>query len=541
MTGSGTSKKGANTETSQQAVVRFLSDANSFVPSTGFRLQDSAPISDPISVISTHSAHIFLVGNEVFKIKRSVRYSYLDMTSLQTRHSLCCRELELNRSTLPNIYLAVIPITQEVDGSFQINGNGCVVEWALHMNRFSENAVLDNMARKGELTNIVAERLGRAVALYHASLESATVLDGYARIHEVVEELIVELGQHTALFTPRLLNSFERRGRNELESCRVLLDDRARQGYVKRCHGDLHLRNLVLIDDIPVPFDALEFDERMATTDVLYDLAFGLMDLDHRSLLQQSNRTLNQYLLHSDIQTIRGMRLLPLFMFCRAGIRAMTTAQAASLSTDSYDMFEDEARSYLALALQYMVRRQPVLVAVGGLSGSGKSTLAASLAHRIGRPTGALLLRSDAERKVSQGVDEAVPLPVGHYTAHASHHNYQLLLKKAELALEAGNSVIIDAVFLDQKYRLAMENLAIQQNVAFQGLWLEAPVDVLEHRISLRSNDASDATVDVLKMQLQVDRGQMDWQTVDARGTLAQVLDQVNLGEPGCQGEVATE
>lgn len=530
-------KDDISTEESQQAVVDFLCETDSYEVCGGSCRQKEISSSESVSRISTHSAHLFLIGEDVYKIKRAVKYSYLDMTALSTRKILCCRELELNKQTLPKIYLAVIPITLEADEILAFDGSGKVVEWVLHMKRFAENAILDNIAKNNKLTVQLASQIGRSVAFYHETLESVDVCDGYARIHEVVTELIEELAQYKTLFSEQLLARFQERGLRELANCKTLLDARAAQGYVKRCHGDLHLRNIVLIDGIPVPFDALEFDERMATTDVLYDLAFILMDLDHRSLFEQSNKTLNQYLLYSDDHSISGLRLLSLFMFCRAGIRAMTIAQAARLSVEESVSFENEAKSYCELALHYLEKKRPVLVAIGGLSGTGKSTVAASFSHMLGCPPGSLLLRSDAERKVALGVDELSTLSPEHYTAIALDENYKRLLKKTAMAIDAGQSVIVDAVFLDEAHREAVEGLAVLQHYTFIGIWLEAPTNILEQRILDRENDASDATISVLNKQLLADRGKMKWHVVDTSGTVEHVLAEISSIVHNCVQE----
>jgi aminoglycoside phosphotransferase family enzyme/predicted kinase len=465
------------------------------------------------------------VGEDVFKIKLAVNYSYLDMRSLDVRERLCRRELELNSRQLPEIYRSVVAVTRELDGSLQIDGSGAPVEWALHMKRFDEALVMDRIASSGNLTVELAARTGRALARYHAALEPREVMDGYTRVEEVVLELIHELGLHTDLFGVSRLKEFRKGGVQELHCRRSLIDSRAVSGYVRRCHGDLHLRNMLLWEGAPVPFDALEFDERMATTDVLYDFAFFVMDLQHRGLTAQANQAVSQYCVYSDRKTISGLALLPLFLCCRAAIRAMTTAQAARLSAESSVMLQEEAVEYLDRSLSYLCSVDPVLVATGGLSGTGKSTLSRQMAPELPGVVGALLIRSDMERKVSAGVDENVPLPAASYTPESAHSNYQLMLAKVDMALGAGVSVMVDGTFLQAEERAAIEQCAEAKGVMFKGIWLEAPVDVLQRRVSDRVNDASDATVEIIQKQLDVDTGPVSWQRVNAEGTPAQVFE----------------
>ena len=514
-------------ELEQRVVVDFLSSAKACPAPENKTLKPATVEQNVPGKIRTHCAIIFLFDQDVYKIKRAVKYSYLDLSTLAARHAMCLRELALNQPVLPDIYREVVPITREEDGSLKINGVGQVIEWAVHMNRFSERQVLDNLATENLLDNAIAADMGQSIADYHRSLAVEAVSDGHARIQEVVHELIHELDKYETIFSRSRLDTFAESGLQELVSCKSLLDERALAGFVRRCHGDLHLRNMILHNGVPTPFDALEFDERMATTDVLYDFAFLLMDLDHRRLDTQANTAFNQYVLHSPEQTIKGLRLLPLFMFCRAGIRAMTTAQAASPDENAQSFRCKEAREYLDLALKYLKRPSPLLIAVGGVSGSGKSTQAGLLAPTLGHAPGALMLRSDVERKRSLGYAPTATLPASHYSPHTSRLNYALLLGKAGNALDAGIPVIVDAVFLDEDQRVAIEALAREKGVRFTGLWLQAPFELLENRVASRRNDASDATVQVLESQVQKDCGDIRWIHIPGSGTREQVHQRV--------------
>ncbi len=545
-----------NNESSQKAVIHFLSQVATYgeqqlakaskrnrykSEQCERQIAPSCSFSNQIQQKSTHCAHVFMSGQDVYKIKRAVTYTYLDMSALDSRKKLCEREFVLNKDTLPDIYLEVVPITTESDGRLKINGSGEPVEWALHMKRFRERDVLDNLAQNNQLSCSIAGQVGQSIAKYHATLNSEFVSDGFQRIEEVVLELITELTDLDCLFPIALLDQFVVKGRTELQQYRTLLNQRAISGFVRRCHGDLHLRNIVMHHAVPLPFDALEFDERMATTDILYDLAFLLMDLDHRGLALQCNAAFNQYLLHSDEANLNALRLLPLFLFCRAGIRAMTTAQASRQSQCRSAVLRHEARQYLELALDYLGRQPPALVAVGGLSGSGKSTVSARLAPEICCTPGAILIRSDAERKAALGVNETSRLSAELYTADTSHTNYQRVLRKAKLALDAGQSVIVDAVFLDQEQRKAIEKVAHDRKIPFVGIWLQAPVEILEERVSSRCGDASDATVAVLNKQVMTDSGSITWSKVTTSGSIDQVFDVVSkrviemIKEPICE------
>ena len=477
------------------------------------------------TTIETHSARLFVGERIVCKIKRAVAYSYLDMTALGTRRRLCERELEINRPGLPDVYIDVVAITREADGTLAVNGAGAPLEWVLRMHRFEQRFVLDEMADSGDLTPAIARRLGASIARYHAPLPPDRDGDGHTRAREVVDELDAELALLDACLPRADSARFAERARSALDTHRALLDRRAREGFVRRCHGDLHLRNLLLHGGEPVPFDALEFDERMATTDVLYDLAFLIMDLGHRDLPRQQNLVLNAYLLHSEPDNAQGLALLPVFLAMRAAVRAMTTAQAAVHDSAHGTALDEEAMRYLAAALDALAPRRPLLVTIGGLSGSGKSTAAVALSDRIARAPGAVLLGSDAERKVALGVNPTERLDPSRYTPSAARANYEALGAKAGHALAAGFTVVLDATWLDAAERTAVAALARAADVPFVGLWLDAPPAVLRERVARRRGGVSDATVAVLDGQLarrpQVPDG---WHRIDAAGDPADTL-----------------
>jgi uncharacterized protein len=292
---------------------------------------------------------------------------------------------------------------------------------------------------------------------------------------------------------------------------RSLLGRRRAEGKVRRCHGDLHLRNICLLDGEPTLFDCLEFSEALASIDILYDLAFLLMDLEYRGLGDFANLILNRYLDLTGEDD--GLLAMPLFLSLRAAIRAHVTATVMERTAHAeINDMAAEARRYLELAAR-LLRPQPRrLVAIGGLSGSGKSTLAAALAPMIG----ARVLRSDVIRKGLFGVAPETRLPVIAYTVEVSHQVYETLRLRAAAALTAGYSVIIDAVSLHPEERQSFAAVAEAAAVPFSGLWLAAPAPTMEGRLYARRGDASDASPEVLAQQLRHDPGPMDWVIIDA-------------------------
>jgi uncharacterized protein len=284
---------------------------------------------------------------------------------------------------------------------------------------------------------------------------------------------------------------------------------------VRHGHGDLHLHNICLLDGAPTLFDAIEFDDRLACADVLYDFAFLLMDLVHRDLPALANLALGRYV--REPATAAGLAALGLFCSLRAAIRAKVGVPALASARDPATA-RAEIAAYFALARRFLVPVPARLVAVGGLSGSGKTTLAAALAPDLGGPLGALHLRTDVIRKRQAGVDDEARLPPESYTRAASERVYGEMLRLAEAALGAGWPVVLDAVFLDRAERRAVADLATKYAVPFQGLWLDAPADALRQRVEARRGDASDATAAVVERQVAHATPVDDWPSLPAGG-----------------------
>lgn len=469
--------------------------------------------------IETHGAYIFLAGDVVFKLKRAVRYPYLDFSTLAKREDVCRREVRLNRRTAPDLYLGMVAITREANGELAIDGDGETVEWAVKMRRFPSDALFDHMAGAGLISFELCRRLARKIADFHQSAERARQgVTNAATLsqREIMEGNIAAFRESPELFPEPAVAALEHALFEHLSAQAALLDRRRADGYVRHCHGDLHLRNICLFDGEPTLFDCLEFDDGLATIDVLYDLAFLLMDMDEHGLAQEANAVLNHYVEITGEDD--GLACLPLFLAQRAAIRAKVAADARALADDPDRRvaLAREATGYLEAALAYSRHAQPILICVGGLSGSGKTSVSRALAPLVGACPGAVHLRSDQIRKALFGVPETQALDPRCYAPEVSERVYETMLKRGASILKAGRSVVLDAVHNRLSDREVAAAMAREQCVPFLGIWLDAPETLLAERVENRRNDASDATPEVVSAQLNQETGPISWARIDA-------------------------
>ncbi len=426
-------------DTDQDAILAFLGDPESHGGA-------------PVDRIDTHISHVFLTGDKAYKLKKAVKLDFLDFSTVELRQKACERELELNRRLSPDLYLGVEPITREDDG-FRISGSGTPADWLVVMKRFGQEDLFDHLVREGELTPDLINRLADRVVDLHETIEKRPDLGGpdsmESTIRNAFEALEKASGAGLSLDAEEDLCT---RLLAEVRKYSALLEERRLGGKVRYCHGDMHLANICLHNGEPTLFDAIEFDDAIACIDVLYDIAFPIMDLVNFKRPDLASLLMNRYLESS--ADYSGACLMPLFLSARAAIRAM----ALGLTAESPDSDKAKrAKRYFTLGQSFLASSLPRLIAVGGMSGTGKSVLARGLAPTIGAPPGAIMLRSDGIRKRLFGKRQEERLPPEAYTSEVSARVYGMLHDQARTCLAEGLSVIADATFLREADRQEIE------------------------------------------------------------------------------------
>jgi aminoglycoside phosphotransferase family enzyme/predicted kinase len=464
---------------------------------------------EQVELLQTHISCILLAGNYAYKIKKPVNLGFLDFSTLAARRFYCEEELRLNRRTAPGLYLDVIPISGS-ESAPVLGGGGPAIEYTLRMRRFGQDALLDRMARRGALAPQHIDALALGLARFHEGIERAgperefgsagrilaPALQNFEQMRELVSAktdlaLLARLGDWTAREHAALAAAFEAR---------------KREGWVRECHGDLHLGNIALLDGVPTPFDGIEFSADLRWTDVMNEVAFLMMDLfDHR-LPRLAFRFLNAYLERTG--DYAGLRVLRFYLVYRALVRAKVScmrAHQAGMAAREQSEIEQEYRRHLHLAERLAAPRHAALLIMHGLSGSGKTTIAQGLLEALG----AVRLRSDVERKRLFGLAAEARsdsgLDAGLYAPGASERTYAHLAGLARELLAARYPVIVDAAFLRRSWRDRFAELARGAGAAFAIAACTVPPATLRARVALReraARDASEAGLAVLERQL---------------------------------------
>jgi uncharacterized protein len=461
---------------------------------------------EQVEILQTHISWVLLAGDFAYKVKKPVRLPFVDFSTLEKRRFFCEEELRLNRRLAPQLYLAAIPIAGTLD-SPRVNGAGEAIEYAVQMRRFPQEGLLTNLLEQGKVTAQHVDRLARQAAEFHGRIAVAddkTPWGTWENVRQPIEENFEELLAATSPETPlhARLRELQAWSREMLEALRDTLVARKRDGFIRECHGDMHLGNIVLLPNDGggeiVIFDGIEFNENFRWIDVQNELAFPVMDLDQRGRADLARRLLNVYLEASG--DYAGLAVLPLYLNYRALVRAKIDwirGHQTGVAGEERRRLEEEFGRYLSLAERYARPPHPRLFLTHGVSGSGKSHFARRLVERIG----AVQIRSDVERKRLFPGASASRL----YSPSATDKTHARLEQLAEIALAAGFSVIVDATFLSQARREPFRRLAERMRVSWTLLDFRASAETLKRRIVAREAagaDPSDADLEVLTHQI---------------------------------------
>lgn len=466
---------------------------------------------DNVQVIETHLSWVLLAGDYAYKIKKPVKLAFVDFSDLTARRTYCEDELRLNHRLAPQIYLEVTPITGTLDAPL-VGGDGPALEYAVCMRRFDQDEIFSELARRDTLEPELIDALAVRIADFHAHADVVAADSGLGTPAAVLQPALDnfhEMAEHAGPGRAAELDGLENWTRNTYASLEPLLAARQRDGFVRDCHGDLHLGNIARIDGEAVPFDCLEFSTELRNIDVINEVAFLVMDLMDRGRPELGFRFLDRYLQMTG--DYAGIRLLRFYIVYRALVRAKIHDLRARQAADTNDNAEagrlqSAADHYLALARDTAESERPALLLMHGFSASGKSSVATALVERLG----AIRLRSDVERKrlfgLAAGHDSRAEPGAGIYDRDAGARTYAHLADRAGELLAAGYPTVIDAAFLAHTQRHSMRALAAKRGVPLLIVDCNAPVDTLRERLQTRAaeeSDPSDATLTVLENQLE--------------------------------------
>jgi len=458
-------------------------------------------VAEPIQLIQTHVSYVLLTGDYAYKVKKPVNFGFLDFSTLEKRHHFCQEELRLNQRGAAELYLEVVPITK-ADGAFHLNGAGEVVEYTIKMKQFPEGTLFSDLFDQGNLTGELLERLAKVLAKFHAKAETNDYIRSFGTVSQI-RQAIDENYEQTEKYVggPQTQQQFDETQHYTdrlFAEQEALFNSRIENNWIRECHGDVHLRNIALWQNEILLFDCIEFNEPFRFVDVMFDIAYIVMDLDARDRSDLSNGFLNAYV--EQMGDWEGLQVLPLYLSRQSYVRAKVTSfllDDPSVPEAMKTQFAETASRYYRLAWDYTKPRQGSLTLMSGLSGSGKSTVARQLAQK----SGAIHIRSDAVRKHLAGVSLDERGGDELYTPEMTQKTYDRLLDLGILLAKQGYSVILDAKYDRQPLRQAVIAQAQAHNLPLKIVYCAAPLSVLEERLRDRTGDVSDATADLLSKQ----------------------------------------
>jgi uncharacterized protein len=493
------------------------------------------PVNEPIQCIQTHISYVLLTGDYAYKVKKPMNFGFLDFSTLEKRHHFCAEELRLNQRGAAELYLEVIPIT-EAGNRLQLGGTGKAIEYTVKMRQFPQSSLFTALFDRGELTAPLLEQLARVLANFHAQGATNDYIRSFGTV-EKIRQAIDENYEQTLSYvggpqTQQQLDETRQYTDRLFAEQHALFDSRIEHNWIRECHGDVHLRNIALGHDDQGHdkiwlFDCIEFNEPFRFVDVMFDIAYIIMDLDARDRRDLSSLFLNAYI--EQTGDWEGLQVLPLYLSRQSYVRAKVTSfllSDPSVPEATKQEASATAARYYRLAWEYTQPQQGRLILMAGLSGSGKSTVARHLAQT----QGAIQIRSDAVRKHLAGIPLDAHGSNDLYTAEMTQKTYDRLLQLGVTLATQGYTVILDAKYDRQPLRQAAIAQAHAQHLPLQILHCTAPLSALQERLQQRHDDISDATADLLPKQ-RMDTFGNDEQpyvtTLDTTQDLHAQLDQV--------------
>ncbi|WP_107668462.1 AAA family ATPase [Cyanothece sp. BG0011] len=458
-------------------------------------------VQDPIKVVQTHASAIFLTGNYAYKIKKPVDFGFLDYSNLEKRQHFLNQELTMNQAIAPDIYLEVLPITLEKN-QIKIGGRGEIIEYVLKMNQFPQDCLFINLFQAGKLEKHHLQDLGKVVAKFHHNTKTNDYIRSFGNI-EVIKKSIDENYERTEKYIGIAQSKQQYEETKEFTDRYFQLKQkyfkqRQQEDKIRECHGDLHLKNVCLWNNKIQLFDRIEFNEEFRYVDVMFDIAFTVMDLEARNRQDLSNIFLNTYLEYTG--DWQGLQVLPVYLSRQAYVRAKVNSMLLddpNISEEEHKKAQEDAKNYYHLAWKYTQQHQGQIMIMSGLSGSGKTTIAKYLAQNIN----AILIRSDAVRKHLGNIplDERGDSEL--YSEEMNQKTYETLIKLGEIIAKEGFNVILDAKFDRHQWRETVIEVAKKYDINLTILYCYAPVEILSDRLSKRKGDISDATPNLLQQQ----------------------------------------
>jgi uncharacterized protein len=458
-------------------------------------------VTEPIELIQTHISYVLVTGEFVYKLKKSVNFGFLDYSTVAKRKHFCEEEIRLNQRGASELYLEVLAIANQ-DNRYYFGNDGEIVDYAIKMVQFPQPTLLSNMFEAGTITTTDIEEMGKVVAQFHAHARSSEYISSFGKISKI-RESIDDNYRHTEKHIGRVqtqtqfieTKAYTDRYFNEHSE---LFSDRVTGGFIRECHGDLHLRNICRWHDRILLFDCIEFNEAYRFVDTMHDVAFVVMDLEARGRKDRANRFLNTYA--EQTGDWLGLQVLPLYLSRQAYVRAKVTSfllDDPNIASADKDKAAQTASNYYRQAWTYTRPHQGKLMMLSGVSGAGKSTLGQKIAQAIG----GIQLRSDAVRKHLGGIPLLAKGDANLYTPEMTAKTYDLVLELGVKLAVLGFTVILDAKYDRRSLRAAVIDLAQARDIPLEMINCTAPANVLRDRLRQRTGDITDATVDVFASQ----------------------------------------